>query len=508
MRHLLLFLFALLFITAVFSQNVDTAVNYQLVNGTWQPVSRIVIAYDASCRADTTTNYQFVNSMWQPVSRDVTTYVASSGKVSADLNQQWQTSSSLWVNTSRTSFIYNLSNQVTQQLTQVWDMGASSWDNSTQSISTHNSNNLLDSVLSQTWLTGAWQNSALTVDSYNADNLERTSTDLLWVDTSWTVVRSGYYYYYTNKSIEQIFVQSVSQRITYLFDTLNRETSIDAEDWLSCPHDPFLRVWVPVSHVTFAYNAFSDLISETVWHFAETNCMLPPCHVCYNQVFAEQITYTYTYNGDGTIAEMITNQVSDTTRTTNHYSASCLLPLTLLNFTAALNGKAAQLQWTTATEINTKNFIVQRSIDAMHFQNIGSVNAVGNSSQITSYGFADAGAFNAGANKLYYRLQMVDKDGKFTYSNIATVQIVNEKPLVIYPNPVAGELKLSGHLNAGGTVNIQIINSVGQTVLREDHNFDSGDFNTGIDLSKLPPGVYLVVVNDSTERTALSIIKQ
>jgi hypothetical protein len=184
------------------------------------------------------------------------------------------------------------------------------------------------------------------------------------------------------------------------------------------------------------------------------------------------------------------------------------LPLTLLNFTAALNGKAAQLQWATATEINTKNFIIQRSIDAAHFQNIGSVNAVGNSTQITSYSFADAGAFNVGANKLYYRLQMVDKDGKFTYSNIAIVQIENEKRLVIYPNPVTNELKLSGHLNAGSSVNIQIINSVGQTVLRQRHNFNPGDFNTGIDVSKLPPGVYLVLVNDDAEKAALSIIKQ
>jgi hypothetical protein len=80
--------------------------------------------------------------------------------------------------------------------------------------------------------------------------------------------------------------------------------------------------------------------------------------------------------------------------------------------------------------------------------------------------------------------------------------------IAAYPNPVASELKLSGNLKAGGTVTIQIVNSVGQTVLREDHNFNSGDFSTDIDVSKLPPGVYLVLVNDDTEKAALSIIKQ
>jgi hypothetical protein len=80
--------------------------------------------------------------------------------------------------------------------------------------------------------------------------------------------------------------------------------------------------------------------------------------------------------------------------------------------------------------------------------------------------------------------------------------------VVAYPNPAAGELKLSGNLKAGGPVNVQIINSVGETVLRQNYNFNPGDFSTRIDVSKLPSGVYLVVVNDKNERTTLSIIKQ
>jgi hypothetical protein len=95
-----------------------------------------------------------------------------------------------------------------------------------------------------------------------------------------------------------------------------------------------------------------------------------------------------------------------------------------------------------------------------------------------------------------------------TTSSASAASSEGKFTVTAYPNPVAGELKLSGHLKAGGIVNIQIINSVGQTVLRWDHNFNSGDFNTGIDVSKLPPEVYVVIVNDNTERTALSIIKQ
>jgi hypothetical protein len=93
-------------------------------------------------------------------------------------------------------------------------------------------------------------------------------------------------------------------------------------------------------------------------------------------------------------------------------------------------------------------------------------------------------------------------------SSASAASLQGKFTIVAYPNPVAGELKLSGNSKAGGSVSVQIINSVGQTVLRQDHNFNPGNFNTGIDVSKLPPGVYLVVVNDKTERTTLSIVKQ
>jgi hypothetical protein len=445
--------------------------------------------------------------MWQPVSRDVTTYVASSGRVSATLNQQWQTSSSLWVNTSKTNFTYNPGNQVTQQLTQVWDISTSSWDNSTQSTSTYNSNNLLDSVLSQTWLTGAWQNSDLTVDSYNAGNLQDSvlSQTWQWTDTFWSAVSSSQFSYYANKSIESIVVQSGLNRTIYSFDTLNRETSIESLTWKGY----LLGHWYLTTSEEFAYNSVNDLVSLTNWQFTPTRCppppISPPGSVCYTKTFVGQTTYIYVYNGDGTKAQIITNRVSDTTKTAFHYAASCLLPLTLLNFTAALNGKAAQLQWTTATEINTKNFIIQRSIDAIHFQNIGSVNAVGNSTQITPYNFADAGVFNAGANKLFYRLQMVDKDGKFTYSNIAIVQIANEKRLVIYPNPVNDELLITSNTLLNNS-QIRIFDPGGRVVYqRQISNTPSG--TTKIDVSDFAKGVYYLQLITGSDVQTTKFVK-
>jgi hypothetical protein len=476
MRHLLFFLFGLLFTAVVFSQNVDTSTNYQFVNGTWQPASRNVTTYDASCRASNT------------------------------LYQVWQTSSSSWANNQLTTYAYNASNQVIQQTVENWNTSTNSWDNSEQYISTYNSNDLPDSVLFQVWRTGAWQDSTLTINSYNTDNLEDTSTIQTWTGTSWINPRSSYFFYNADNTIEAM--EGWGYEIEYTYNSLKQLLYRDSviAFRIGFPCLPEHVVWHSAGHETFAYNDLNALVNVTTYYTHWERTGQPP-FFCVGNFYSSLVYQTnYTYNGDGTLAEIIGIEgLSDTTyKTTYHYSTSCLLPLTLLSFTAALDGKAAQLHWTTATEINTKNFIVQRSIDAVHFQNIGSVNAVGNSTKITSYSFDDAGAFNAGANKLYYRLQMVDKDGKFTYSNIATVHIADGKLFVIYPNPVKDELLITGNASLNNA-QIRICDPGGRVVYQQILNGQTG--TATINVSGFSNGVYYLQLITGSDAQTTKFVK-
>jgi hypothetical protein len=444
MRHLLFFLFALLFTAAVFSQNVDTITNYQFVNGNWQIASRDVIRYDASCRAYAT------------------------------LSQLWQTSSSSWTDSLLTTYTYN-------------------------------SNNLPDSVLFRVWRNDAWQDSTLTLNYYNADNLVDSIIVETWNDTSWIRFGSTNFVYNADKTINYIEYDGLprSYYIEYTYDAtplkrLLYRDSLVAYTFHCPPTTLFYR-----RREIFTYDSLNAPVTVTEFDRKWIISGPPfsnPCLGHYYTISAGQINYTY--NSDGTLKE-ITIQGPDgdnLTKTTFHYTPPCLLPLTLLRFTAALDGKAAQLQWATATEIDTKNFIIQRSIDAMHFQNIGSVNAVGNSTQITSYSFADADAFNVGANKLYYRLQMVDKDGKFTYSNIATVQIVNGKLFVIYPNPVKDDLFITSNASMN---NAQIrISDPGGRVVYQQQISNAQPGITKINVSGFGKGVYyLQLITGSDAQT-------
>jgi hypothetical protein len=271
--------------------------------------------------------------------------------------------------------------------------------------------------------------------------------------------------------------------------------SRDSSIWIY-PYFPKPGYWLRRGYETFVYNDLKAL--ETLTTYVPNSSL--------SLRWGVESQTNYTYNNDGTIAGIITQDspygsylIYDA-KIIFHYPATCLLPLTLLSFTAALNGKAAQLQWTTAAEINAKNFIVQRSIDSMNFQDIGSINAVGNSAQITLYSFADAGALNAGANKLYYRLQMVDKDGKFTYSNIATVQIENGKLFVIYPNPVRDQLLITSDTSLNNS-QIRIFDLDGKVVYQQQIS-NTQSATTKINVSGFGNGVYyLQLITGSNTQT-------
>jgi hypothetical protein len=120
------------------------------------------------------------------------------------------------------------------------------------------------------------------------------------------------------------------------------------------------------------------------------------------------------------------------------------LPLDLLSFDAKKEGdKSASLAWTTANEVNTKLFVIQRSGDRENWNDIGGVEAAVNSSGIKQYNFMDKNVFSGRANRevYYYRLKMVDQDDSFKYSNIDVVSFsafLNDQDgvnIFMYPNP-------------------------------------------------------------------------
>lgn len=87
------------------------------------------------------------------------------------------------------------------------------------------------------------------------------------------------------------------------------------------------------------------------------------------------------------------------------------LPVELTYFTATCKEDFVQLEWETASETNASHFIVEKSTDGIHWENIQVISAQGNTTNTTSYSFSD---FELRNEIVYYRLVQIDYDGKET----------------------------------------------------------------------------------------------
>lgn len=201
------------------------------------------------------------------------------------------------------------------------------------------------------------------------------------------------------------------------------------------------------------------------------------------------------FDGDGRPDLAVTNSGSTVSILRN----TCLtLPIELFSFTAKLHSEKVLLEWSTASEVNNDYFTMERSHNAIDFENIGEVNGAGTSGMAFSYSFIDEYPAD-GLN--YYRLKQTDYDGQFTYSAVVVIEVsANPYALVAYPNPFHHELMIHG-TTAGGRV--MLYDVVGQEVYR-------GETMEG--LTKIVPGtlrsgIYLLSYTLGNKTKQFRIVK-
>jgi hypothetical protein len=177
------------------------------------------------------------------------------------------------------------------------------------------------------------------------------------------------------------------------------------------------------------------------------------------------------------------------------------LPVELTNFNAKWVGNATELRWATASEKNSRYFVVERSTSGESgYQAVGRVAAAGSSTSSRSYQLRDAEASMLGVSTLYYRLRQVDADGSEAFSPVVAVAIGKQAGLAqleVYPNPAgtAQEARLDfRNLSGGGQ--LSTYSETGQLVSQALLAESAGR----VALPALRAGLYLVVLRDAAGR--------
>ncbi|HXB95307.1 MAG TPA: hypothetical protein VNU70_09120, partial [Puia sp.] len=140
------------------------------------------------------------------------------------------------------------------------------------------------------------------------------------------------------------------------------------------------------------------------------------------------------------------------------------LPVVLDGFTAVLNSdKTVALTWETRQEMNSADFTIERSADGEDWENIGTVRAQGNSTSATDYSFTDEHPVG-GTN--FYRLQMVDIDNSFAYSDVKVVRTSVINQVTFFPNPARDyvNVSLGGATATTDMVAVRLINLSGRVM--------------------------------------------
>ena len=189
----------------------------------------------------------------------------------------------------------------------------------------------------------------------------------------------------------------------------------------------------------------------------------------------------------------------------NSSSAAFILPVELTYFSANIDkNEHVQLDWQTASEINSDYFEIERSYEntANKFEIIGRVAAAGETYSRTDYAFLDE---NPAANQtIYYRLKQVDFDGKTSYSTIQSVKM-EEATLSLFPNPMrAGEtLSFDYQGEENSILQVQISNLAGQIVYEDLLEFQTGKNTFAQLFPQLTNGIFTVAVFDNHKMVAM-----
>jgi hypothetical protein len=185
-----------------------------------------------------------------------------------------------------------------------------------------------------------------------------------------------------------------------------------------------------------------------------------------------------------------------------NWPAQNILPIRLISFVANPKASTVELAWVVATETNVANYEVEYSANGTNYTSIGSKTAMG-SRNYTLIHTSPKQGLN------YYRLKIIDRDGKVSYSEVRTVNFgAVDGTVKLYPIPAVSTVNItltSGMINQAAT--ISIISVDGRLVYQQTTTALSQ--TETINVSKLANGKYIVriVTNNQVVNTIMEILR-
>ncbi|MBS1743509.1 MAG: T9SS type A sorting domain-containing protein [Bacteroidetes bacterium] len=185
------------------------------------------------------------------------------------------------------------------------------------------------------------------------------------------------------------------------------------------------------------------------------------------------------------------------------------VPVKLTTFKAVLFNKNGLLTWSTESELNSDYFIVERSIDGVHFEARGKVAGNGTTSFTHNYSYTDV--LNTNASVVYYRLKIVDVDAKYGFSKTVAIKLsgsLDINDFNVYPNPFISDIKVTVTATEDQMASFRVISFDGKEMINRKVSLQSGtNIVVLTDFGRIAKGNYILEVTTSTDKFIKKIIK-
>jgi hypothetical protein len=162
-----------------------------------------------------------------------------------------------------------------------------------------------------------------------------------------------------------------------------------------------------------------------------------------------------------------------------------VLPMTYHALNVVSKNNQCHIIWSVASQVNNEKYIIEHSNDERNFSIIGEIAGDGTNNETKHYEYIHT-LPSIGIN--YYRIKQQDYDGKYSYSEIASVRYDGDGETSIYPNPATSEVTIS----TTEPTSVQVMDVYGRLLV----NRDISDRQNTINLSELPTGILIFVVGD------------
>lgn len=172
-----------------------------------------------------------------------------------------------------------------------------------------------------------------------------------------------------------------------------------------------------------------------------------------------------------------------------------VLPVTITDFQLSNQQGNVFLQWAVANEYDIEKYTVQRRIGNGKFESIGDVQAT----EMANYNFTDY--VSGSAAVMYYRLQITERNGGFSYSAIRAVRVnTASTDILVYPNPAIASFSITVPANAG-SYDLSISDISGRVIKTM-----SAVRNQTLYFNQFDPGTY--VIKAQFRESGMSITKR